>query len=130
MAPPKVNWEKRMARAMTVIEELAEVGGRMPFNEQLAHLGGQTVLARLVAAGKIRIEVYTLNWRVVQSLRTGRRTKECPHNVGGPYKVLEGEYDYDEVHGSVNRLTKEEREEAIKKGLHEFPSMSKRRWEG
>jgi hypothetical protein len=55
---------------------------------------GNVALAR---AGRIRIEVYAHNWRVVEILsgpNKGKRTAPCPNKTNGPYLVIEKESRY------------------------------------
>lgn len=50
--------------------------------------GATSALAR---AGKIKVEVYAHNWRVVEILEgphAGARTAPCPHENRGPYLII------------------------------------------
>lgn len=73
------------------IEAIAVNGERCPFNEALP-AGGLSALAR---AGKIRIEVFRHNWRVVTILvgpHAGIKTMQDPY-IGPnakPYVVIDG----------------------------------------
>jgi len=47
-----------------------------------------SVLAR---EGRIKVEIYAHNWRVVEILdgpHAGARTKPCPHETNGPYRII------------------------------------------
>ena len=73
------------------IEEIAVKGERCPFNEALP-AGGLGALAR---AGKIRVEVFRHNWRVVTILvgpHAGAKTQMDPYIKTGskPYVVIDG----------------------------------------
>lgn len=68
-----------------LIVEAVKSGARCPIREALSPL----FVGRLVAEGKIRVEVYRHNWRVITLLDgplKGKSTAPCP--VGGePYYV-------------------------------------------
>lgn len=72
------------------IVNIAVAGERCPFNEHLP-TGGLSALAR---EGKLRIEVFRHNWRVVTILvgeHTGKKTKQDPALEPGarPYVVID-----------------------------------------
>lgn len=85
--PPPRNYIDEL---MVMIEACVRTGERCPFNWEISY--GSEVFRALANAGKIRIEIYSLNWRVVEILTgvlAGKRTMEPPHG-GVPYKVLGG----------------------------------------
>lgn len=75
--------KKRCPQNATISDHVAGLG--------LTH-GSSTVLTTpLAEQGRIYVEVYTHNWRVVeirQGPHTGARTEECPHKNNGPYLVF------------------------------------------
>ena len=67
----------------------ALAGERCPQLEEFPH-GTAHAIYKLADAGKIIIETYAHNWRVVEIAfgpHIGRRTKACPHNHNGPWRV-------------------------------------------
>ena len=87
MSTKKVDWEERQKIAMEMIQEAVDKNERAPLNDTIP--GDYTTMKLLTVAGLILIEVYSLNWRVVQIISSGERTKECPHKNNGPYKVID-----------------------------------------
>lgn len=83
-----------MAKGDKLFEKMVDLavrGERCPFNEHLP-AGGLSALAR---AGRIRIEVFRHNWRIVTILEghhAGKQTKRDPALVPGsvPYVVIDG----------------------------------------
>jgi len=83
---------ERLERDFALLEAAAASGARCPQNVPFGPLaaGASTQLAR---AGRIKVELYVHNWRVVTILdgpHKGRSTQPCPY--GGsekPYKVIE-----------------------------------------
>jgi len=72
----------------------ARNGERCPTQEQFRRSYGfgavSSVIDELRRAGKIKVEVYGRNWRVIEIMEgefKGCRTMEPPHG-GKPYKVL------------------------------------------
>ena len=48
-------------------------------------------IADLARAGFVRLELYALNWRVIEiraGEHKGKRTAKCPHINRGPYKII------------------------------------------
>lgn len=71
-----------------IVERAAVEGRRCPTIDQLPYR--TPLLADLARAGRIRIEVYSLNWRVVQITEGpnyGKRTAERPRG-GEPYVII------------------------------------------
>lgn len=67
------------------LEACAAAGERCPFNDEI----NTDALGELARSGKIRVEVFRENWRVVTILmgsNAGRQTKEYPGG-GMPYLV-------------------------------------------
>jgi len=77
-----------VANALKLITEAADKGERCPVNKNIPSAG--TVIPELVRMGLIRIEVYQWNWRVVEIVKTGNKTKSSPYN-GKPYKIIDHE---------------------------------------
>lgn len=84
-----------MERAFALLCAIADKGERCPTGADMGKLLGgylsdRGVVVRLARAGKIRIEVYGRNWRVIEILtgpQTGKRT--APPPAGGvPYKIV------------------------------------------
>lgn len=76
--------------AFRIVEAAAVAGERCPTNDQMPD-GMQTVIGRLARAGRVRIEVYGRNWRVVEILtgpNKGKRTQEHPTPGARPYRIL------------------------------------------
>lgn len=78
-----------------LIEQAALNGARCPTNRSQENPTGELasgITSALVKAGRIRIEVYAHNWRVVEILigpHTGLRTASSPYKGSGkPYLVL------------------------------------------
>ncbi len=90
--PPRVSKRLPSAEArneaFALIEECARTGQRAPFNDQVK--GGSNTFRALADKGLIRIEVYALNWRVVEIRKgalAGQRTMEPPSG-GRPYRII------------------------------------------
>ena len=88
----------RVERAETLFEvfvEMAFAGARAPTSEELldaGHVDAPGSTRRLIDQRRIKAEVYSPNWRVIEikdGEHAGERTRECPR-VGPPYKVLYG----------------------------------------
>ena len=50
-----------------------------------------SIITALARAGRIKVEVFARNWRVVTIMdgpHRGKRTKLAPGNAGPPYKVI------------------------------------------
>lgn len=78
-----------------LIERAAIEGKRCPTNRSAENPTGELasgITGALVKAGRIRIEVYAHNWRVVEILKgpfAGKRTAASPYKGSGkPYLVL------------------------------------------
>lgn len=69
--------------------EIAKKGERAPTMEQILYRfrGGVACVGRLAREGKIRIEVWAWNWRVIEI--EGFRTKASPTGAR-PYRVIQG----------------------------------------
>ena len=71
-----------VTRVFGMLEAAAAAGARCPINDQLPY--GATKM--LACNGRIRIEVYAHNWRVVEILEgphKGKRTMEAPSIKSG-----------------------------------------------
>lgn len=79
-------------RNFALIEAAAANGDRCPQASPHGPIHPSTAPADLARAGRIRIEIFTLNWRVATVLEgphKGKRTAACPHGGSGkPYKVI------------------------------------------
>ena len=75
----------------TVFLQLAEratINARCPDNFHLP--GGNLTLRALAAEGRIRVEIFPRNWRVVEILtgqHKGKRTAASPLRNAKPYKI-------------------------------------------
>lgn len=81
---------KLLNDSFAAVEIAAITEQRCPQNEPFGPLKSG-VLTRLARAGRIKVEIYALNWRVVTILsgpHTGTRTKPAPRGAK-PYKVVE-----------------------------------------
>lgn len=75
--------------AFDAVEAAAAAGARCPMNE-VGAVNSDTMGA-LVKAGRVKVEVFCLNWRVATILvgqHTGKRTQEPPHKHNGPYLTI------------------------------------------
>lgn len=73
------NDENYLNLIFDLIVKRAFVGERAPINTEIR--GGQAVLQALANQGRIKVEVYAHNWRVIEILKgpsVGARTKESP----------------------------------------------------
>lgn len=78
--------------AFSMIEAAAMKGARCPQANEFPEGGVASAVYALADQGKIKIETYAKNWRVVQILEgphAGKRTKACPHNHDGPWRVID-----------------------------------------
>lgn len=86
--------QSRADLLLNLIRQAAIDGDRMPTLQGLRRMGHRdpnASLRRLAASGRIRIEVYGRNWRVVEICRgphAGKRTAESPRG-GRPYLVVD-----------------------------------------
>ena len=103
------------ADMLSRIVAAVETGERAPFNSDVTR--GAEMVARLVAEGKIRVEIYSMNYRVIRLHDSGKQTMACPHPNNGPYKILDGKYDYDAIHSGGEGPTPAQREDAAAAGL-------------
>lgn len=77
-----------------LIEAAALAGERCPTNATMDNPAGTLpagVSAALLKAGRIRIEVYPHNWRVIELVggpNAGKRTASPPNKNWKPYRVL------------------------------------------
>lgn len=96
MSPPK---PATLDAVFALLVECAVAKKRCPQNTTIAdhvagrglHRGNGVSITILADQGRICVEVYTHNWRVVeirQGPHTGARTEECPHKNNGPYIVF------------------------------------------
>lgn len=89
MTTPRQNEE-----GFALIERAAVLGARAPTNWSMDNPTGvlpSGVTSALVKEGRVRIEVYAKNWRVIEILKgpnAGKRTMECPYNGAKPYKIV------------------------------------------
>lgn len=99
-----------MDKAFPLLEQAAIAGERCPQSRPHGplHTAATGLLAR---AGKIRVEIFSLNWRVVTILEgphKGKHTARCPHGGSGkPYKVIERD-DYRRSQPSAPRVLSRE----------------------
>jgi hypothetical protein len=87
--------QERKDAVFALVEASAARGDRCPTNADLP-FGCKNALPALAREGKIRIEVYSRNWRVVTILvgpHRGKKTKAPPVGVGEPYVVIDDEQD-------------------------------------
>ena len=88
------------------IERAALKDERCPTNISMENPAGTLrsgITTALVKEGKIRIEVYAQNYRVIEILtgpNAGKRTKAPPNKAWKPYRVLPGT----EAQAPVNRV--------------------------
>lgn len=89
--PPRRNWGAWSNAAFSEVEQAAVEGRRCPLNSE-GHINSKT-LGDLAHAGKIRIEVFAHNWRVVTILcgpNAGKQTAPPPYAGIGPAYVVIG----------------------------------------
>lgn len=85
--------QKREDELFAVLEECAVKGERCPTVDQLQYVHNIPTTyqpARLARQGRIRVEVWRLNWRVIEIMEgpnKGRRTQEAPTGTA-PYKII------------------------------------------
>ena len=88
-----ISEEYNLDRLFKVLEKAAIAKERCPTYDQLDEIHNIPTNAqpyKLARQGRIRIEIYGKNWRVITILEgpnKGKRTKESPLG-GAPYKVL------------------------------------------
>ena len=79
-------------RAYTMIEQAAIHGDRCPFNDNM-DATGRCFVPELARTGRIRVEVYARNWRVVTLLTGEHKGKHTAlpsfATVGGPYVTID-----------------------------------------
>lgn len=78
--------------AFAVLEHAAATGERCPMNKTRGFW--KTMISSLAHAGKIRIEVFSRNWRVVTILegpQRGKATAAPPFKTNGPYLTIDAE---------------------------------------
>ena len=78
-----------MDETFALLERTAVAGERCPLNSPFGPVDSTTI-TMLARRGRIKVEVYRHNWRVVTLLEgahKGKRTKECPAG-GKPYRVV------------------------------------------
>jgi len=84
-----------MDQTFALLERAAIAGERCPLNSPFGPVDSTTITA-LARKGRIRVEVYRHNWRVVtlaEGPHKGKRTKECPSG-GKPYRAVSRETVY------------------------------------
>lgn len=83
------------ADVLAVVDEVLATGERCPTTNQLETilrkrgffgLPARLKLPELARAGHLKIEIYRLNYRVIE--RHGRRSKEPPNNSGSPHRII------------------------------------------
>lgn len=77
-------------RCFAVLEAAAVAGRRCPGNDTGAV--SSDLVGMLARAGRIKVEIYALNFRVVEIMtgpNAGRRTKARPHDSSPPWKVID-----------------------------------------
>lgn len=83
--------EKQLNATFDALVAAAVAGERCPQSQPFGPFppSATGILAR---AGRIRVEIFTLNWRVVTIMEgphRGKTTAPCPHSKSGkPYKVI------------------------------------------
>jgi len=76
------------------IEQAALRGERAPTNQTGENPAGTLrsgITTELLKQGRIKVEIYALNWRVIEILtgpHAGERTKGPPNPSWQPYKIL------------------------------------------
>lgn len=108
-----------------ILVDAAARGARCPTSDNIAYClekrgfthGGTGIVPDLAEVGRIKIEVYSLNWRVVEICEgehKGERTAECPRG-GKPYIILDrtGRHETgvrgrmrDAIHAKAQRLAR------------------------
>lgn len=86
---PRPTLADQMYTAFAVIERAAIEGRRCP--ENLTHGVTSPAVTALARAGRIRIEIYFHNWRVVTILEgehRGKTTAACPKKGAMPYRTI------------------------------------------
>lgn len=80
-----------ITQTLEAVTQAAVNGDRCPING--ANGFNSLALGALARRGDVRIEVFTLNWRVVTLLtgpHAGKATAPCPHNRSRkPYRVID-----------------------------------------
>ena len=81
-------------RAFKTVEAAALRGERCPLNSKNGVVAGlqHGALPALARAGRVRIEVYPHNWRVVEIIagpHRGRCTARPPNHAWRPYRVID-----------------------------------------
>lgn len=100
--------------AFAIIERAAAAGARCPTADQGLQTATVSALAR---AGKIKVQIYALNWRVVTVLvgdHKGKKTAPCPHKNNGPYLTCEAAGTFRRDGTEISNRAKAEREARLK----------------
>lgn len=90
--------DKRRDAAFRQIVEAAKAGWRAPQLEDFDIKNVPQALRELTQRGEIRIELYALNWRVIEILtgeHKGLRTAERPGRRSKPWKVIDANGTHD-----------------------------------
>jgi hypothetical protein len=84
--------EAQLASAFAILESVAAEGKRCPQNHPDGPIKTATY-STLARAGRIRVEIYAHNWRVVTIMEgphKGKSTARSPHRGSSkPYKVID-----------------------------------------
>lgn len=89
----KLSILDRNARVFALLEAAAASGARCPQAFELGQ-GGAGQVSILAHSGKIKVEVFAKNWRVVTILEgshKGKKTAPPPFKNHGPYLVLDSD---------------------------------------
>lgn len=83
--------QSQLDNAFALLERAAVEGERCPQSRPYGPLAPRAA-GQLARAGRIRVEIFQWNWRVVTILEgtnKGKHTARCPHpGSGKPYKVI------------------------------------------
>jgi len=85
---PKLLWAARVEATYRALEDAAIAGVRCPENDGLE--GGSKAVGELARAGRITVEIYGHNYRVVviaNGVQVGKRTAAHPYG-GKPWKII------------------------------------------
>lgn len=80
---------EQLDTAFATLERFAVAGDRAPMAD--THGITSTLTTALCREGRIRSEVYALNWRVIEIMvgpNAGKRTAECPTKGAKPYLTV------------------------------------------
>lgn len=83
-----------LEQTFAAVERAAVAGERCPTNALKGQTNGVThdAIPSLARQGRVRIEVYPHNWRVVEITKgpnTGKRTAEPPNKHWRPWRIID-----------------------------------------